>query len=364
MRIGVRLGPVSVSPSTRRRRRRSRPRQPSWHATGRATTPDGREVDFRCHHNHRTQSAAVSCADTVRKQIERGQSLNLVTRVRSTPASREAARQHALQKEADRQAKAAQHAQAAAQKAEQHAQAAAQRAEQRARATAHRAEQQEARRRARATEQAEASQRRQAAAHQRAQRKEALTAQRQQDMNERRAHRAQAARERTERQEQSARQQAERWEQAAGQRNAERPDRVHRRREERARQRAPFGWTAYGLVIGAVMFLAGFVLAASAGHNSKSALVSAGALLVFFGLVALLVSGVAALWRRLRRRPRDQASVSYTGSWNGAVPAGQPSPVNPIGYDPSAFPNQMAPDYPVHPAPPSRPYDQAPPWGA
>jgi hypothetical protein len=43
MRIGVRFGPFRVSTSTRRRRHRSRSRQPSWHATGRVTTPDGRE---------------------------------------------------------------------------------------------------------------------------------------------------------------------------------------------------------------------------------------------------------------------------------------------------------------------------------
>jgi len=112
MRIGVRLGPVWLSTSTRGRRRSRSSRQRNWHATGHATTPDGREVDFRCHHNHRSQSAALDCAKTTRKQIERGQSLHLVTRVRSTPASREAERQRALKQEAKRQAKAAQRAQA------------------------------------------------------------------------------------------------------------------------------------------------------------------------------------------------------------------------------------------------------------
>ena len=118
MRIGVRLGPVWVSTSTRSRRRR-RPSQPSWHATGQATTPDGRGVDFRCRHSHRSQDAAINCAATIRKQIERGQSLHLITRVRSTPATREAARQRAAEQEARRQAKAAQHAQAAQQRTEQ-----------------------------------------------------------------------------------------------------------------------------------------------------------------------------------------------------------------------------------------------------
>jgi hypothetical protein len=111
MRIGVRLGPVRLSTSTRKGRRR-RPRQPSWHGTGHATTPDGREVDFRCPHNHRTQSAALDCSSTVSKQIGRGQNLHLITHVRSTPASREAARQRALQQETRRQAKEGQRAQA------------------------------------------------------------------------------------------------------------------------------------------------------------------------------------------------------------------------------------------------------------
>lgn len=83
MRIGVRLGPVSLSTSTRSRSR-SRSRQPSWPATGHAITPDQREVDFRCHHNHRSQSAALDCASTICKQIQHGQSLHLITRVRST----------------------------------------------------------------------------------------------------------------------------------------------------------------------------------------------------------------------------------------------------------------------------------------
>ena len=129
MRIGVRLGPVSLSTSTHSRRR-SRSSQPGWHATGHATTPDAREVDFRCHHNHRSQSAALDCASTTRKQIERGQNLHLVTRVRSTPASREAARQRALKQEAERQAKAAQRTQAAQQRAQRREAAAQQRAQQ------------------------------------------------------------------------------------------------------------------------------------------------------------------------------------------------------------------------------------------
>ena len=157
MRIGVRVGPVWLSTSTRSRRR-SQSRQPSWHAKGHATTPDGREVDFRCHHSHRSQSAALDCASTTRKQIERGQNLHLITQVRSTPASREAARQHALRKEAKRQAKAAQRAQAALQRA----------------------------------------QHREAIAGQRAQQREAFTSQRQQQAGEQRAHYAEPAQQRAE----------------------------------------------------------------------------------------------------------------------------------------------------------------------
>jgi hypothetical protein len=116
MRVGVRVGPVYLSTSTgRRRSRRSRAR--TWHGKGTTTTPDGREVSFRCQHKHRTKAAAIECAGTVRKQIQHGRSLHLITRVRSTPASREAARQRELKKAARRQAKADRRAEAAAQRA-------------------------------------------------------------------------------------------------------------------------------------------------------------------------------------------------------------------------------------------------------
>jgi hypothetical protein len=130
VRIGIRLGPVSLSTSTRRRRRR-KSRQPSLHATGHATTPDGREVDLRCQHSHRSKSAALDCASTTRKQIERGQNLQLVTRVRSTPASREVARQRARRRETKRQAKAAQRAEERFQRAQHREAVAEQRAQQR-----------------------------------------------------------------------------------------------------------------------------------------------------------------------------------------------------------------------------------------
>ena len=157
MRIGVRLGPVWVSTSTRSRPKR-RSSQPSWHAKGRATTPDGREVDFRCHHSHRSQDAAINCAATIRKQIERGQSLHLITRVRSTPASREAARQRAAEQEACRQAKAAERGRAAQQRSEQREARRQARAAERAQATQQRTEQRETRRQADAVQRAQAAQ--------------------------------------------------------------------------------------------------------------------------------------------------------------------------------------------------------------
>jgi hypothetical protein len=72
----------------------------------------------------------LDCASTTRKQIERGQNLNLVTRVRSTPSSREAARQRALKQKIERQAKAAQRTQAAQQREQRREAAAQQRAQQ------------------------------------------------------------------------------------------------------------------------------------------------------------------------------------------------------------------------------------------
>jgi hypothetical protein len=255
MRIGVRLGPVWLSTSTRSRRR-SRSRQPGWHATGHATTPDGREVDFRCHHNHRSQSAALDCASTSRKQIERGQNLHLVTRVRSTPASREAARQRALKQEAERQAKAAQRAQAEQQR----------------------------------------SQRREAAAQQRAQQRQALALQRQQRVAELHARRAEAARQRAETGEESVHQRPGQWTQVH-QRNDRQRDRVHHSRARQSHLRRSRSWPATGLIISGAVALLGVILVGIAGNNPHSALAITAGGLIMLGILA--VSNGQDLWIKI-----------------------------------------------------------------
>lgn len=217
MRIGVRLGPVSLSTSTRSRSR-SRPRQPSWHATGHAITPDQREVDFRCHHNHRSQSAALDCASTIRKQIEHGQSLHLITRVRSTPASREAARQRALRQEEERKAKAAQRAQEAQQRA----------------------------------------QRREAAAQQRAQQRETLALRRQQQAAERHARRGEAKRQRAEHEEGPAPQRPQQLTQIQQQNDGE-GNRLHPHRARRSHVRRSRSWPTTGLMITGAVVLLGLI---------------------------------------------------------------------------------------------------------
>lgn len=307
MRVGVRLGPVWVSTSTRSR---SRPRQPSWHAKGHAMTPDGRDVDFRCHHNHRTQSAAISCASVIRKQIERGQSLHLVTRVRSTPASRESERQRATQKEAIRQAKVTQRAQAARQ----------------------RVEEREARRQAKITKRAEAAQRRQSAAQQR----EALAQQQSQKIKEQRAWQEQIQTQRVERREQPAYQRTEKWAEARHQ-SEERRDTVHHRHAGRTHRRRSRSWPVSGLVVAGVTILLGVVLAGIAGKNAHSPVAPiAGALLVF-GFIGALVCAIAALWRRLGESKRSQESHLTMGSQPATVVSRQLTDfANSAGYVPSA----------------------------
>jgi hypothetical protein len=96
MKIGVQLGPVSISSD-------GGSRACTWYGKGTVTTPDGRVVDFRCGHQHRSQAMAIECSQRRRKQVERGQGDYLITRVRSTPQSRERDRQ----REAQRKARAA-----------------------------------------------------------------------------------------------------------------------------------------------------------------------------------------------------------------------------------------------------------------
>jgi len=329
MRIGVRMGPVWVSTSTRSRRRGSRPSQPSWHATGHAMTPDLREVDFRCQHNHRTQAAAIECAGTIRKQIERGQNLHLITHVRSTPASREADRQRALQEEARREAKATQRAEAA-----QHREA------QRAQVAQQREARQEERRQASAAHRAEAAEHRESAAHQRAE------------------HRAAAAHQRAEQWAQVHEQNDQRWARVHEQ-NDQRWARVHEQRVQRRRQWSR-GWPFTGLIIASVTVLLGAILVGVAGNNSHSALAGTAGALVFFGVLALLVCGAAALWRRFRGGKHDQPIPAVQ-----IHPAAQFAPrpfTDPAGYHPAdPYPGRAAAEYWPHTAPPARP-GGAPPW--
>jgi hypothetical protein len=317
MRIGVRLGPVWLSTSTRSRRRsRSRSSQPGWHATGHATTPDGREVDFRCYHNHRSQSAALDCASTTRKQIEGGQNLHLVTRVRSTPASREAARQRALKQEAERQAKAAQRAQASQQRA----------------------------------------QRREAAAQQRAQQREALALQRQQQAAEQHARRAEAAQQRAEPWEESVHQQPGQRTQVH-QRNDEQSDRVHHRRARRSHPRHSRSWPVTGLMISGAVVLLGVILAGVAGNNAHSALAVTAGGLIILGILAILVCATAALWHRLRRGQRSEPHQPIPGNQNALAPYPPSSFTSPTGYTPDPYPGHRTTGQP----PPAR-TEGVPPW--
>lgn len=315
MRIGVRLGPVSLSTSTRSRRR-SRSSRSGWHATGHATTPDGREVDFRCHHNHRSQSAALECASTTRKQIERGQNLHLVTHVRSTPASREAARQRALKQEAEHRAKAAQRAQVAQQRA----------------------------------------QRREAAAQQRAQQKETLALERQQRATEQHVRRSEAVQQRPEPWEESAHQRPGQWTQIH-QRNDEQRDRVHHGRARRSRPRRSRSWPATGLMIAGAVVLLGVILAGAGGNKTHSALAVTGGGLIILGIPAVLICATAALWRRLRKGPRDEPR--QPNPRNQTAPASYPP--SPFTY-PSGYPSGPYPGHTTAGQPPPARTEGIPPW--
>lgn len=297
MRIGVRLGPVSVSTSTHSRRR-SRPSQPSWHATGHATTPDGREVDFRCQHSHRSQDAAINCAATVRKQVASGQNLHLITRVRSTPASRQAARQREAQQAARRQAKAAQHTQAAQQ----------------------RAADKEARHQARAAQRAQAAQHR-------AQQKETLAIQRQQQSTGQNAPRAQGA----------------------------------QQRAERAQRRRPRGWPVTGLIIAGGATLLGIILAGIAGSNPKSALGTTAGGLITLGILAVLICATAALlqWRRKSKNEGAYPRVPVVQNIPAAPYPTAPS-VTPTQYTPGPYPGPASAAPSPLIAPPA--LREGPPW--
>lgn len=349
MRIGVRLGPVSVSTSTRSRRSRQSS-QPSWHAKGRATTPDGREVDFRCQHSHRSQDAAINCAATVRKQIERGQSLHLITHVRSTPASREAARRRAAEQEARRQAKAVQRAQAAQQRAEQREAGRQAKAAQRAQTAQQRAEQQEARRQADAAQQAQAAQ-------YCAQQSESLVMQRQ-PVAEQYPQFGQRAQQIREHRRDEAAYPPANQSQPFHQREDERRNLSRHRYAEPSRQRS-LGWPIIGLIVGAAATVLGMVLAGMAGNNTHSALATAAGAIITLSILAVLVCATVAVLRR-RKGHRNERSALPT-------PAGQDPrahyPAPPVTsltvYAPGTYP--VAAEQPPHASPP-RPYGDGAPW--
>jgi hypothetical protein len=100
----------------RKRRRRSAPQ--GWQGTGAAYTPDGRHVRFQCGHHHRTQAAMQECVRRRQRQIERGDNLQLVTRVLDTPESRQRAAERVEQQAKRQQELAAQKQTAAHQRAE------------------------------------------------------------------------------------------------------------------------------------------------------------------------------------------------------------------------------------------------------
>jgi hypothetical protein len=326
MRIGVRLGPVWVSTSThsRRRRRRSsasRPRQPSWHAKGKATTPDGREVDFRCQHSHRSQDAALKCSATVRKQIENGQSLHLITRVRSTPASREAARQRAAQKEARIQAKAAQRAQAAQQ----------------------RAQQQERRRQAKAAGRAQPAQQNlppvvpwqppAATPPQFAQRTQQPLQQHEEGPSYH----------------------------PTGQRQPfqQSSDHVNRRYAAPSQPRS-LSWPVTGLITAGTATVLGMVLAGVAGNNPRSALATTAGGIVTLGIIGVVVFAIVALvQRRSRRKNQGLAPTPATPEPRNAYPA--PAFTGQAFQAPSSYLGLAAADQQPKDAH-QRPYGHGAPW--
>lgn len=331
MRIGVRLGPIWVSTSTRSRRKR-RSSQPSWHAKGQATTPDGREVDFRCHHSHRSQDAAINCAATIRKQIERGQSLHLITRVRSTPASREAARQRAAEQEARRKAKAAERTQATQQRSEQREARRQARAAERAQAAQQHTEQREARRLA------DAAQRTQAAQY-RAKQAESRVIQRPPAV-EQYPQFVQGTRQRIEHRRADTSYPPVGQPPSLHQRGGERPS-VDHRYAVPSRQRS-LGWPVIGLIAAGATTILGFVLAVMAGNNPKSGLATTAGGIITLGILGVLVCAIAALLQRRTKLSNAASHPPMPASQDFGVPRPAPSFTSPTVYAPGAYPGPAA----------------------
>lgn len=328
MRVGVRVGPVHLSTSTRSRRRGGSSGR-TWYGKGSTTTPDGREVNFRCQHKHRSKSAALECSANIRKQIQHGRSLHLITRVRSTPASREAVRQRALKKEARHQAKANRRAETAAQRAEKRA-AAKQRAQppppashqqhpetqtwQPAPSPPYPGPQTQGRSPSWLMAQQRAHQQAPPALHQRQQYPGSQVRQP-----------AAPPYPGPQTQEQSPTWPSPSQQQPASYQRQQHPERQARQpapapypgpqtqrmhswpnASRRSAQRKSLGWPTIGLLIAGVGIIFGFVLAGMAANKPHSALAASAGGLVILALLVGLVCAAVALWRWLHRRSRGE----------------------------------------------------------
>jgi septal ring factor EnvC (AmiA/AmiB activator) len=282
MRIGVGLGPFRVSVGGRLlpRRRYRRPsrsratttwqgasRAATWQPSGTATTPDGRVVVFRCGHNHRSSAAAAECMTRRRLQVQRGQGDYLVTRVVSTPQSRERERLQAAEREAQ------------------------------AAARFDRAVEQERRR-------VEAKQARRQKQAEKEQERQQKRAQAYQDRQQRQAEKEQARRQK--RWEQT---QTQAWQAAAAWRQhtappapAAPPASQPIRHSAPGPARHSLSWPQWGLIWSSGGFAAAIVLTAIAGNHPKSPVAGAGASLLVLAVAAGVVSAAAAGWRAVKRR--------------------------------------------------------------
>jgi cbb3-type cytochrome oxidase subunit 3 len=109
------------------------------------------------------------------------------------------------------------------------------------------------------------------------------------------------------------------------------------------------------------MILLGFVLAGTAGSNSRSAPAAAAGALISIGVLILLICAVAALWRRLRKGARNHADHPLTDDRDIVSASDQPTHSSYRGYNPSDYPAHIADGYPTHAAPPIGTGDVLPP---
>src|ERR1700751_809053 len=85
--------------------------------------------------------------------------------------------------------------------------------------------------------------------------------------------------------------------------NKQRWEHVRRTRVERAQRRRARGWPATGLMIAGAAALLGVILAGVASPGSSLGAVAGG--FIVLGVLAAVVCGAAALWRRVRRGRED-----------------------------------------------------------